>query len=163
MKKIVSITLAVLGLLAFGTRMDAQESKTHPTIVVNRSGKATLLYHPLKNYIGTGKPTLLCFWISEDEQCREEIAALQPLYRKYKDSGLVVVGVPIDAEIDPTMDAITELGVTYPQLCDMDEELYERYGVQGLPYIVLLGPDGTVIASDLHGEAVEEAVKGALK
>jgi hypothetical protein len=37
-----------------------------------------------------------------------------------------------------------------------------KYGVQGIPSIFLIGPDGKILAKDLRGEAVKSAVEHAL-
>jgi len=36
------------------------------------------------------------------------------------------------------------------------------YGITSIPSIWLIGPDGKIIAKDLHGDALKEAVKKAL-
>ena len=36
------------------------------------------------------------------------------------------------------------------------------YGIQGIPQIMLFGPDGTILKRDLRGEGIEAAVKEAL-
>ena len=87
---------------------------------------------------------------------------IQALHKKYKDRGLVVLGVPMDGEIDETTASLTELGISFPQLFDMDEVPSGDYGVDGIPYTLLLGPDGKVVARDLRGDDLEMAVQGCL-
>ena len=40
--------------------------------------------------------------------------------------------------------------------------LPSKYGVQGIPSIFLIGPDGKILAKDLRGEAIKSAVEHAL-
>lgn len=156
MKKVLAVLATALAVLAFAPRLDAQQ--THPILIVNRSGGIGLQYHPFTKYVGQGKPTLLYFWGSRYEECWEEAVLIESLHRKYK--GLTVLGIPMDGEIDDTKAKMKELGLTYPQLFDMDDEPSGRYDLDGLPYVVLLKPDGTVSAEGLHGSGIEEAVEG---
>ena len=158
MKKLLIVLVTVLAALFASTRMEAQEGQTHPVLVVNRSGSIALVYQPFSKYVGQGKPTLLYFWGARYDECRDEAILVQQLQQKFK--GLTALGVPIDGEIDATRDKMKELGLTYPQLFDMDDEPSSRYDLDGLPYTVLLNPDGTVLVQGLHGEALEKAVEG---
>ena len=68
-----------------------------------------------------------------------------------------------EAKIDATTAAMKELRLTFPQFFDMDDLLYDRYGVDGIPYTVLLKPDGEVIAENLHGDDLVKAVEECLR
>ena len=162
MKHLLTLLVALMAALSLSPGSQAQDSQTHPVLVVNRSGKVTLLYHPLKQYVGTGKPALLYFWVARYDECRDEVVRIQALHKKYKDRGLIVLGVPMDGEIDETTASLTELGISFPQLFDMDEVPSGDYGVDGIPYTLLLGPDGKVVARDLRGDDLEMAVQGCL-
>ena len=157
MKKIVSVLIIALVATAFSVRLNAQDGQTHPILIVNRSGGIALQYQPFSKYVGQGKPTLLYFWVARYEECKEEALLLQTLHKKY--TGLTVLGIPMDGEIDDTKDKMKELGITYPQLFDMDDEPSGRYNLDGLPYTVLLKPDGTVAQEGLHGEEIIKAVE----
>jgi hypothetical protein len=55
--------------------------------------------------------------------------------------------------------------MTWPQFFDgqgWSNELAVKYGVQAIPFTVLIGPDGKIIGTDLRGEALGEAVGKAL-
>ena len=157
MKKILIVLVAVLATVFASPRAEAQEGQTHPVLVVNRSGSIALVYQPFSKYVGKGQHTLLYFWGARYDECRDEAVLVQGLHQKYKN--LTVLGVPIDGEIDATREKMKELGLTYPQLFDMDDEPSGRYDLDGLPYTVLLKPDGTVLVEGLHGEELEKAVE----
>ena len=57
---------------------------------------------------------------------------------------------------------MADLGITYPQLVDSTRTATDTYGVRGIPQIMLIGPDGTILARDLRGAAIEEAIVKAL-
>ena len=92
-----------------------------------------------------------------------------PLWKKYRNKGLVIVGLNVwergDAEARKAAheQVMSDLGITYPQLVDSTLTATDTYGVNGIPEIMLIGPDGTILARGLRGTAIEEAIKEALK
>ena len=116
-----------------------------------------------------GKVALVDFYASWCSPCRNEIKDnLVPLWKKYQKRGLVIVGLNVwergDAEARKATHekVMADLGITYPQLVDSTRTATDTYGVNGIPQIMLIGPDGTILARDLRGAAIEEAVVKAL-
>lgn len=110
-----------------------------------------------------GKIAIVDFWASWCGPCRQEIKDhLIDLYDKYASKGVVVLGVDISDRPEKHLEAVAELGIKYPQLrCD-DSRPAEIYGITGIPHIMLISPDGTIIARDLRGPAIEDALKKLL-
>ncbi len=50
-----------------------------------------------------GKVVLLNFWATWCPPCREEMPAMERLYQRYKDRGVVVLAVSVDAEGGPVV------------------------------------------------------------
>ena len=116
-----------------------------------------------------GRVALVDFYASWCGPCRAEIKDnLVPLWKKYQKKGLVVVGLNVWERGDAAArkaaheKVMADLGITYPQLVDSTRTATNTYGVNGIPQIMLIGPDGTILARDLRGPAIEEAVVKAL-
>lgn len=116
----------------------------------------------LSDVIG-GKLALVDFWASWCAPCREEIRTnLIRLASKYESKGLVVVGVDVWDSPEKHADAVKELGITYPQVIDTTTNATTMYGISGIPHIMLIGPDGTILARELRGELIEDAIVNAI-
>lgn len=111
-----------------------------------------------------GKLALVDFWASWCGPCRKEISDnLIPLYEKYKGKGLLVIGVDVNDKMSAHATAVKTLGITYPQLLDTANVACPLYGINGIPHIMLVAADGTILARDLRGNDVEIAIIEALK
>jgi peroxiredoxin len=97
-----------------------------------------------------GKEVVLVdFWATFCEPCLASMPHLDALYRKYKDSGFVVLGVSIDGpdSIAQVRSEVGKLGVTFPILLDQETRVVGLYNPKtSAPYSVLIGRDGRILA-----------------
>src|SRR5262249_9929496 len=107
-----------------------------------------------------GKAVWLCFWRVGCPPCRQEMPYLQSLYAKYRDRGLVVLGVNVSDDGAITRELLREHGVSFPNVLDASpaaEEVYSRdYGVGSIPVNYLINGDGIVVdgwVGNLEGHA----------
>ena len=135
------------------------EGKMFADFSVEYNGKST----KLSDYVGKGKYVLVDFWASWCGPCRGEIPNLIKVYNKYKGNKFEVLGVAVWDEPEDSEQAIAELGINYPQILNAQEEGTQPYGIQGIPEIILFGPDGTIVRRGLRGPDIEAAVKECLK
>lgn len=112
----------------------------------------------LSQYVIPGKYTLVDFWASWCGPCRKEIPGIIELYDKYHAKGLEVVGVAVWDQPDNTRQAIEALGINYPVIFNGTRQTTDTYGIMAIPCVVLIGPDGTIIARDLMGEQLHDTV-----
>lgn len=117
----------------------------------------------LSDYVGKGKYVLVDFWASWCGPCRAEIPNLLSVYEKYKGDNFEVLGVATWDAPEDTKTAIEQLGITYPQIMNAQKAGSDAYGINGIPQIILFGPDGTILKRNLRGAAIEDAVQEALK
>jgi peroxiredoxin len=108
-----------------------------------------------------GKVVLLDFWATWCAPCRAELPNVKALYRKYKDQGLVVLGVSLDQDRSTLEGFVKRQEMEWPQLFEgkgWRSEIARRYGVTAIPRTVLLDRQGVVRSVDVRGAALEQAV-----
>jgi len=93
-----------------------------------------------------GKPVLLNIWATWCHPCREEIPELQRLYERYRDQGLELVGVSVDAGGDEAAirDFMRRYGMTYPVWRDPAENVSTTFLALGVPATFLIDRDGVL-------------------
>lgn len=107
----------------------------------------------LSDFAGNGHYTLVDFWASWCGPCRRSMPGLINLKKEFGAKGLQIVGVVVWDEVADHIKAVEELKITWPQIINK-EEATKLYGVQGIPHIMLIDPQGKIVARDLYGEDV---------
>ena len=140
-------------------QQETGEGKMFKDFEAEYEGKVT----KLSDYVGKGKYVLVDFWASWCGPCKAEIPNLINVYNKYKGDKFEVLGVATWDKPEDTKQAIEQLHIPYPQMLNAQKAGSDAYGINGIPQIILFGPDGTILKRNLRGAALEQAVAEALK
>ena len=113
------------------------------------------------DYVGKGTYVLVDFWSPWCGPCRREIPNIQQVYAEYKDKGLQVLSLAV-WERKPqshTIETAAELGMDWLHINNCGTIPTDIYGVDGIPHLMLIGPDGTILKRGFHGlEGIQAAV-----
>jgi len=111
-----------------------------------------------------GKYVLLDFWASWCGPCRKENPTVVKAYNNYKAKGFTVLGVSLDSSEPAWRKAVKEDGMPWVQVLNNKKVAAERmYEVKGIPANFLIDPKGKIIATNLRGEALEQALGRFIK
>ena len=95
-----------------------------------------------------GRIVFLNFWATWCVPCREEMPAMERLYRRYRDQGLVVLALSVDVHGEAAITPfVKELGLTFPVGLDPNMRIASLYGIRALPSTFLLDRQGRIVGS----------------
>ena len=118
------------------------------------------------DYVGKGTYVLVDFWSPWCGPCKREIPNIKQVYEQYKDKGLEVLSLAV-WERKPqshTIETAAELGMDWLHINNCGQVPTDIYGVEGIPHLMLIGPDGTILKRGFHGlEGIQEAVAEFIK
>ena len=112
-----------------------------------------------------GKVVLIDFWASWCKPCREENPNMVRLHRTYGKYGFDILGVSLDQHKANWLRAIQMDALTWNHVSDLkgwQSAAGALYGVQGIPFTVLVDKNGNIIAKGLRGQALEQKLKEVL-
>lgn len=134
--------LALLGLLGWGLiRVQAGPRDRGPApdfSLLTFNGETVALSEL------TGNVVVINFWASWCPPCRDEAPYLEATWRKYKNQGVVFIGVDyVDTELE-ALAFIDEFEITYPNGPDLGTEISQAYRIKGVPETFFVAKDGTL-------------------
>jgi thiol-disulfide isomerase/thioredoxin len=127
----------------------------------------TLAGMPLKLEDFHGKFVLLDFWETGCAPCARDIPQLHAIQEAFgRDERFVILTLSVDETIDaprqfqekrplPGIQGFLGKGI--------DGAVPDSYGVRAIPALVLVGPDGKIVAKGMEGAEIQNAVARAFK
>ena|SRR5579883_3272517 len=106
------------------------------------TGKTTLTLSELQ-----GKPVILDFWATWCGPCQAEAPIVNKVAQRYRDRGLVVVGVNTNDSPTRAHAWATSRGIGFPIVFDAGEATARAYGVDSLPTLVVVSRTGKILAT----------------
>jgi len=125
------IVLALLSLLAWGLKKAQAgpvDSGLAPDFSLTGFDGRTVTLSELR-----GQVVIINFWASWCPPCREEAAYLEQTWRKYKDRGVVFIGVDYVDTNKEALAYIQEFDITYINGPDLGTRISQDYNIKGVP------------------------------
>jgi len=125
-----------------------------PEITIENPAGKTLSLSALK-----GKIVLVDFWASWCAPCRQENPNVVKLYNKYHSKGFDIFSVSLDQDPAAWKAAIQKDGLLWPNhvsdLMGWESPIVKQFGIQGIPYTVLINKEGKIVGVGLRGADLE--------
>lgn len=91
-----------------------------------------------------GNPVVLNFWASWCVECRYESDALEAAWKKYRDQGVIFLGVAY-ADVEPkSLEYMNEFNLTYPHGPDLGTDISQTYEITGVPETFFIDRNGVI-------------------
>ena len=157
MKKIFLFVVLLLSSIGFSQEVGSAA----PDFTITNSAGETIRLSDLK-----GKIVLVDFWASWCGPCRAENPNVVNAYEKYKNKNFTILGVSLDDNKANWMEAIKADKLNWLQISDLkkwESVAVNAYQIDGIPFNVLLDPEGKIVATDLRGDALQNTLSTLLK
>lgn len=110
------------------------------------------------DFVGKGKYVLVDFWASWCGPCKAEIPNIKAVYEKYHGKDFDVLSVAVWDKPEDTVASAKEHGIVWNQIINAQRIPTDLYGINGIPTIMLIGPDGTILDRTMRGEQIMKVV-----
>jgi cytochrome c biogenesis protein CcmG/thiol:disulfide interchange protein DsbE len=162
---VLAITLLVIAIVAWGVwQTQLKQPEEGPAPGFSLPDVATGEQFTLSEQ--RGKVVVVNFWGTWCNPCRVEAPMLQRTYAAYQDQGVVFVGIAAKDVPSKVLDYIDEFGITYPNVMDEGDRLWDAYRIEAVPETFVIDTNGQITKffraqppeSELR-RAIEEAMK----
>ena len=112
-----------------------------------------------------GQVVIVNFWASWCLACREEHPDLLATWERYRERGVVLIGVDFEDTEEAALAYTEEMGGDWPLVTDPGSRTAITYGVFGVPETFVIAADGTIAAKRVGAVTYEwltTEIEGAL-
>ncbi len=109
-----------------------------------------------------GRVVFVNFWATWCPPCREEMPAMERLYRQHKDQGFVLLAVSLDADPAKVPPFVRQGSFTFPIGLDPKMDVANTYGVRALPSSFIVDREGQLAALALGPRPWDNAAAHSL-
>ncbi len=112
-----------------------------------------------------GKVLLIDFWATWCVPCQMQLPYVRKAYDQYHERGFDIIGISLDQDEQRLQGFLQDKKMSWRQIFEghgWDNNLVRKYAVQAIPATFLLDPQGKILARDLKGDTLIEAVAKAL-
>lgn len=110
-----------------------------------------------------GDLVLIDFWASWCGPCRQESPNMVKLYNTFKNKNFTILSVSMDEDPVKWKEAIQHDGLVWKthvsDLRGWTSGMPQLYGFDGIPFTVLVNPEGKIIAKGLRGAALFQKIE----
>lgn len=112
-----------------------------------------------------GNMIIVNVWASWCKPCQYEMPALQEIYEKYKDRGLIILAVNNTQQdnYSDVLDFVSENNLTFPILLDLEGFVATQYQVQALPSTFFIDKTGKISEVVIGGPMSETLIESKIK
>ena len=119
-----------------------------------------------RHVAGNDIPVLVDVWAPWCGPCRAENPNVVTAYNEFRGKNFTILGVSLDKEKDAWQQAIRADHLDWTHVSDLkfwQSQAVNTFGFNGIPFNVLIDPQGKVIAQALRGDDLENELKSVLK
>jgi cytochrome c biogenesis protein CcmG/thiol:disulfide interchange protein DsbE len=112
-----------------------------------------------------GKVVVLNFWASWCAPCREEAPLLEQAWERWRDRGVVVLGVDARDLSSKGREFVDEQEITYLNVHDGEGSTLGRFGIPALPETMFIDAEGRIaayIAGPVDAQSLDESIEAAV-
>lgn len=128
----------ILGMLLAATSVAASPQPAPDFVLPAREGA------PVRLSELQGQVVMINFWATWCGPCRQEMPLLQQLHSKYEPLGFTLLGVNVESDSAAAQAWLKGMPVSFPILFDRENQVAERFGVEGMPSTVFVDRAGNV-------------------